>query len=132
MDWHDRSVHDALDALDIGFGVEQLADLGTFLTWDEAARGPPSPLRCLEGHPADCKTCCAPPAPDQFGSYVLLGQSSIKRLRRAVLLTREWNTKADREAAVTLADTSGDPHGVARLLRGKLSRELSKQHLLLL
>ena len=132
-DWHDeRSAHDALDALDIGFGVEQLADSGTLLTWDEAARGPPPLLRCLEGHPADCKSCCAPPAPEQSGSYVLLGQGGTKRLRRAVLLTREWNTTADREAAATLADMGGDPHGVARLLRGKLSRKLSKQHLLLL
>ena len=131
-DWHEPGAHDVLDALDIGFPAEQLADLGALLTRDEAARGPPSLLRCLEGHPADCATCCAPPAPDQFGSYVLLGQSGTKRLRRAVLLTREWNTTADREAAATLAETSGDPHGVARVLRGKLSRELSKPHLLLL
>ena len=128
-DWHQPS---ALDALDIGFPVEPLADLGELLTTEEAARGPPSQLRCLEGHPAECTTCCAPPAPDQFGSYVLLGQSGTKRLRRAVLLTPEWNTTADREAAATLVDAAGDPHGVARVLRGKLSRELSKPQLLLL
>ena len=129
-DWHEPG---ALDALDIAFPGEALAGLDALLTSDEAARGPaPTPLRCLEGHAADCAACCPPPPPDQFGSYVLLGQNGTKRLRRAVLLTREWNTTADREAAATLAEAGGDPHGVARVLRGKLSRELSKPHLLLL
>ena len=129
-DWHEPS---ALDALDLAFQAEPLAGLDALLTTVEAARGPaPTPLRCLEGHAADCSACCPPPPVDKFASYVLLGQNGTKRLRRAVLLTREWNTTADREAAATLAEADGDPHGVARVLRGKLSRELSKPHLLLL
>jgi hypothetical protein len=116
-DWHEPS---ALDALDLAFQAEPLAGLDALLTTVEAARGPaPTPLRCLEGHAADCSACCPPPPVDKFASYVLLGQNGTKRLRRAVLLTREWNTTADREAAATLAEADGDPHGVARVLRGK-------------
>lgn len=116
-------------------------------------------LRCADVlHAADCTECaphalprpvvphfsplpeppgwthrCTPaPARTEHGFFELTGPGGIKALRGLVLCSAEWNSEAERHAVAAAEDALGDPCGIARVLRNKSGRDLTKAHLLLL
>ena len=83
-------------------------------------------------HPARHGSCTPAPAREEHGHFELTGPGGIKALRVLVLGSAEWCSPAAREAVAAAEEAAGDPSGIARILRNKRGRNLTKPHLMLL
>jgi hypothetical protein len=96
---------------------------------------PPRPLtRLPSSRPSYARSCTLAPSAAEESDYSLYcaAGDGLKHLRAALLLTREWNTARERDAAAAALEAEGDASGCACALRAKLASKLSKSNLLLL
>lgn len=108
-------------------------DVDELLLSAAPAAVPPPALRCLEAtHAAGCVACAPAPAPGELERFELVAAGGFKGLRGALLLSPEWNTATEREAAAASAEAHGDPLAMAPLLRRKRGCDLNKAQLVAL
>ena len=93
-------------------------------------------FRCLDAsHGVVCCACSPAPSAEAMGSYELRGdagrRNGEKRVKAALLRTREWHAAPAREAAAAAAAAAGLPR-LAEALRAKRSTGLRKAELFFL